>query len=39
MKKGDVGMANRFFYDKNDIVCPPVAAGYRGQFIFNDLLN
>ena len=30
------------FYDKNDIVCiisPPVAAGHRGQFIFNDLFN
>ena len=29
-------------YDKNDIVCiisPPVAAGHRGQFICNDLLN
>ena len=23
------------FYDKNDIVCPPVAAGHCGQFIFN----
>ncbi len=25
------------FYDKNDIVSPPIAAGHRGQYIFTDL--